>query len=708
MNSTLTRRYYRRTAPSRSDGSFFKKESQHEQSFFGETSHDAFFQPAVAPTNSIQRKCEECDKEDKVQRVEDKKEEEKKVMRAEDKKEEEKIQRAEDKKEEEKIMKMEDKKEEEKIQKKETGTSISSGKAVNNYVSSLTGKGNPLPDTAHHFFSSRMRYDFTNVKIHNDKAAAESAKNINAKAYTVGNNIVFNEGQYNTESGEGKKLMAHELAHVIQNENSRVEKVNRRTPTGFDVRGVYPDAASFPHTIFYDMDRVSIPPSEWYKVKNIATDFGGKPVTLTGTSSEEGDPATNLSLINNRIGGVDTVLKHAGHKLSHTRNPQPTATTGNIDYRKARNVEVVEKVGAPSTVDPCDKAVDPNADVEPCDLSVLTAYPLGLLWIATVLDKLRTPDATTTSQVGIFFPGVPVTEVTTNVMNLLIQFSQLLYHHVCHNTCDPLCARPANMDSSTGTMTLCPDFINEPSFSERAETLIHESLHATPGVMSADTAYSNTRLISGLTGAQALHNTDSYVLLIFSLIGLTPSSVPPNDTLDPLMISAEQDQAKNALAFLEQWLLWSQYDSSVLYDAINRNIGRAGGWDPADNGIAEVMHNLATLFSLTDPGSASPFTTTPVNGDKTKMAGMHDHYNRMMYAVYHRTLDIHKARRSRWQPGLGTGVDLDSSFFSLVLEDAVKALFALLVKSEGTVPSGLVNSYVEGGNQFRRHWSAGP
>lgn len=244
MKPTQTRRFRRRSTPSRTEGTFFKKESQQEQSFFGESSHDSFFQPVTTPAQSIQRKCAECEKEEKkVHRMEDKKEEDKKLhrqpekkeedkklMRLEDKKDEEKIQKKEDKKEEEKLMKKEEKKEEENIQKKETGTVSVSSPGVSNYVSSLSSKGNPLPAQANHFFSSRMGFDFSNVKIHTDKEAAKSAKDVNAKAYTIGNNIVFNEGQYNIESGEGKKLMAHELAHVMQQVGS--EKISKKGEEG--------------------------------------------------------------------------------------------------------------------------------------------------------------------------------------------------------------------------------------------------------------------------------------------------------------------------------------------------------------------------------------------------------------------------------------------------------------------------------------------
>src|SRR5688572_21918996 len=214
MKPTLTRRYRRKSTAAKSDGAFFKKENQAEQNFFGESTQDSFFQPVISglPATAIQRKCESCG------------EEEKKANRMEDKKEEEKVQRQPEKKEEEKVMKMEDKKEEEKLQKKENTASSVSGKGAHNYVSTLSGKGQSLSSHANYFFSSRMGYDFSNVKLHTDKKAAESAKDINAKAYTIGNNIVFNEGQYNTDSAEGKKLMAHELAHIVQQDNNNIKR----------------------------------------------------------------------------------------------------------------------------------------------------------------------------------------------------------------------------------------------------------------------------------------------------------------------------------------------------------------------------------------------------------------------------------------------------------------------------------------------------
>lgn len=232
MKPVFIRRHRRRNTAAKSDAAFFKKDSQ--ETFFGGGEHDSFFQPATttAAAQPVQRKCDECESEEKeAQRQPDKKEEEQKVMKAPDDKEEDvqrapekkedeekKVQKAPEKKEEDerKVQKAEEKKEEDKVQKKESNSSTSNHKNVSNYIGSLNGKGHALSPAANKFFSSKMGYDFSDVRIHTDKQAAESAKGINAKAFATGNDIVFNEGQYNMDSIEGKKLMAHELTHVRQ------------------------------------------------------------------------------------------------------------------------------------------------------------------------------------------------------------------------------------------------------------------------------------------------------------------------------------------------------------------------------------------------------------------------------------------------------------------------------------------------------------
>jgi hypothetical protein len=80
--------------------------------------------------------------------------------------------------------------------------------------SELTGQ--PLEAATLAFMGSRFGQDFSQVRVQTDDRAAESAKAVNALAYTVGNRIVFGRGQYSPHSDSGKKLLAHELAHVVQ------------------------------------------------------------------------------------------------------------------------------------------------------------------------------------------------------------------------------------------------------------------------------------------------------------------------------------------------------------------------------------------------------------------------------------------------------------------------------------------------------------
>jgi hypothetical protein len=64
-------------------------------------------------------------------------------------------------------------------------------------------------------------HDFSNIRIHTDEMAARSSNSLNALAYTVGNHIAFGAGRYSPNSLEGRKLIAHELTHVLQQGTSK-------------------------------------------------------------------------------------------------------------------------------------------------------------------------------------------------------------------------------------------------------------------------------------------------------------------------------------------------------------------------------------------------------------------------------------------------------------------------------------------------------
>jgi hypothetical protein len=80
----------------------------------------------------------------------------------------------------------------------------------------LRGDGQPLPQSEQEFFEPRFAADFSQVRVHADTQAAATARAVNARAFTLGRHIVFGNGAYQPTTSEGKKLLAHELAHVIQ------------------------------------------------------------------------------------------------------------------------------------------------------------------------------------------------------------------------------------------------------------------------------------------------------------------------------------------------------------------------------------------------------------------------------------------------------------------------------------------------------------
>jgi outer membrane protein OmpA-like peptidoglycan-associated protein len=80
----------------------------------------------------------------------------------------------------------------------------------------LRSPGQPLDRGTRAFMESRFGHDFSGVRIHSDERAAESARSVNALAYTVGRDLVFGIGQYSPGTMVGKRLLAHELTHVVQ------------------------------------------------------------------------------------------------------------------------------------------------------------------------------------------------------------------------------------------------------------------------------------------------------------------------------------------------------------------------------------------------------------------------------------------------------------------------------------------------------------
>ncbi|MFD5825220.1 DUF4157 domain-containing protein [Lentzea sp. NPDC060358] len=87
----------------------------------------------------------------------------------------------------------------------------------------VSSAGSPLDAGVREDMEGRFGQDFSDVRVHTGSAAHESAKSVNAQAYTVGSDIVFQSDKYDPSSASGKHMLAHELTHVVQQRSGPVE-----------------------------------------------------------------------------------------------------------------------------------------------------------------------------------------------------------------------------------------------------------------------------------------------------------------------------------------------------------------------------------------------------------------------------------------------------------------------------------------------------
>lgn len=110
-------------------------------------------------------------------------------------------------------------------------------------IRALEGNGRPLPQAIRAFFEPRFGANFGQVRVHTDTHAVRTARSINAKAFTVGRDIAFGEGQFSPESQAGRQLLAHELTHVVQNGGANGNNVIHRQPDNSTAGAGRADAA---------------------------------------------------------------------------------------------------------------------------------------------------------------------------------------------------------------------------------------------------------------------------------------------------------------------------------------------------------------------------------------------------------------------------------------------------------------------------------
>jgi len=138
--------------------------------------------------------------------------------------------------------KKEEKKEETPVQRASASSAHEAAGGV--YVDDvLTSPGRPLDPSARRAMEARFGVDFSGVRVHDDARAAASAAELDAAAFTVGDDVVFGSGRYDPAGYEGRRLLAHELAHVVQQSHGNEAHEKDSGIKGAHARGDHTRAA---------------------------------------------------------------------------------------------------------------------------------------------------------------------------------------------------------------------------------------------------------------------------------------------------------------------------------------------------------------------------------------------------------------------------------------------------------------------------------
>jgi len=147
----------------------------------------------LTPVPSVQKKCDDCEQEEKIDKKEEESEE-KQILRK-------------------PIFESDADSSEGNIQ---TKSSDPTPKNIEGQLNSSKGKGQPLPKSVRNEMEPGFGANFEKVGIHTDTNAVQMNSDLNAQAFTNGSDVYFNQGKFQPENKEGKKLIAHELTHVVQ------------------------------------------------------------------------------------------------------------------------------------------------------------------------------------------------------------------------------------------------------------------------------------------------------------------------------------------------------------------------------------------------------------------------------------------------------------------------------------------------------------
>jgi hypothetical protein len=229
-----------------------------------------------------------------------------------------------------------------------TGETSAVSPPVESHIASLHGCGQPLPESVRAFFEPRFGVDFSQVRVHTDSHAARSVRAVNARAFTVGGDIVFGTGEYSPATTPGKRLFAHELAHTIQQKAPVIVRVpsNRELPANPKSLSMSKPAQKHQQTnqriclsVYFSKNSSKLDETSRSALERLSIKLRhlmSATVIVNGYTSSEGEKKYNLELSENRRQTVIAILKPpSGIKI------EGNACIGHLGSEIRPNLEVL-------------------------------------------------------------------------------------------------------------------------------------------------------------------------------------------------------------------------------------------------------------------------------------------------------------------------------------------------------------------------------
>lgn len=438
----------------------------------------------------------------------------------------------------------------------------------------LNSFGQPLDFVTREFMEPRFNHSFANVRVHTDGRAAESARAVNALAFTVGRDVVFGAGQYAPQTREGQKLLAHELTHVVQQQGAgygasgalevgaaedaaEIESdtmAERVLASGGKSVEPRPQTTSSPQVI-----RRSISP-DYATIEKL---LGKKQVTAADVHQvlvilrrlTPGDLKDTVAEMEKR-GYVDTFFLN----LSEDDKKGEFNTLRAI--KNARVFKVETKSGKTTVETEVVGSCAPDQFTQ-----IAKAATTGLRWLDTSVARIDAytaspadpKNADVESAYKTHFHSI-APEVVKHVRERLVRIRTDIgstpgYNVECHGSWDKECdvaGAYAGLDNRA-VVVLCLNFF-ENSAEWQAETIVHETAHnQVSGAFITDRAYEGSRMYRYLTTLEALTNADSYGLFVQQLgSGKAPAMKTPKDTTEDCP-KAWIDNLSKAIAVADRW-----------------------------------------------------------------------------------------------------------------------------------------------------------